>query len=66
MTCEICGLGMRDGVTLHRQNEKGVKGVWRCFRCNVKLVDPVVLRITQALNGPRVGRQRRIGNVRLT
>jgi len=30
MKCEICGKGMAEGKTLHRVNEKGVKGVWRC------------------------------------
>jgi hypothetical protein len=31
MRCEICQRNVPDdGVTLHRVNEKGVKGIWRC------------------------------------
>ena len=28
--CEICGFGPADGVTVHRTNEYGVEGIWRC------------------------------------
>jgi hypothetical protein len=31
MECEICKRTVtQDSVTLHRINEKGVKGIWRC------------------------------------
>lgn len=33
MKCEICNRGMESGVTLHRVNEKGVTGIWRCPMC---------------------------------
>lgn len=33
MHCEVCHKGMKEGVTLHRVNAKGVKGIWRCPRC---------------------------------
>lgn len=39
MKCEICGKGMREGVTLIRQNPKGEFGVWRCEFCNKKFTD---------------------------
>lgn len=29
--CSYCnGKGMKEGANLHRQNEKSVKGIWRC------------------------------------
>lgn len=31
MECEICKRNVpKDGVTLHRVNPTGVKGIWRC------------------------------------
>lgn len=30
MNCEICKRDISDGVSLHRVNEFGVKGVFRC------------------------------------
>lgn len=31
MYCTICNKGLPDGVTIHRNNEKGVKAIWRCW-----------------------------------
>lgn len=34
MECEICKRNpIDDGVVLHRVNEKGVNGIWRCDTC---------------------------------
>lgn len=49
MKCEICKRGIKDGVSLHRQNEKGVTGVWRCDDCNTKPVDPEIELIVRAI-----------------
>lgn len=49
MRCEICRRGIEQGVSLHRQNPKGEKGVWRCADCNFKQVDPGVKLILDAL-----------------
>lgn len=51
MRCEICGKGPEQGVTLIRQNEKGVKGVWRCRECNFKPLDPDEERLLKILEG---------------
>jgi hypothetical protein len=51
MRCEKCGIGLSSGANFHRQNEKGVPGVWRCGGCNTKPVPAIVLRIFRAL-GP--------------
>jgi hypothetical protein len=53
MRCEICGRGPKDGVTLHRQNAKGVDGIWRCDDHNTMPVDPWVARLRTIL-GPGV------------
>lgn len=50
MKCEICGRGIPEGASLHRQNEKGVKGIWRCERCNILPIDPEIKIIMDALN----------------
>lgn len=56
MHCEICKRDpVHHGVSLHRQNEKGVKGVWRCDDCNMKPVDRVVQMIADALDPQRKG-----------
>lgn len=34
MKCVDCGYGLADGRSLHRQNEKGVPGIWKCEQCN--------------------------------
>lgn len=52
MTCEICGRGMKEHVNLYRQNEKGVKGVWRCDDHNTLPISPEVQQIVEALNPP--------------
>lgn len=50
MHCEICKRGVRDGIGLVRQNEKGVKGIWRCDACNGRSIDLGVRLIIDALN----------------
>lgn len=41
MRCYVCGLGPpEDPVTLYRQNEKGVKGIWACAEHNTRSIDP--------------------------
>lgn len=30
MKCEVCGRGMKHGVTLLRRNPKGEMPIWRC------------------------------------
>lgn len=56
MKCEICKRGMESGVNLHRQNEKGVKGVWRCDDCNLLPLDPKIQDICKILNPKAVKR----------
>lgn len=29
-TCEVCGKGPAQGVSVFRANAKGVPGIWRC------------------------------------
>jgi hypothetical protein len=41
--CEVCERSFTDGITLIRQNEKGVPGIWRCEAHNTKR-DPVLDR----------------------
>jgi len=50
MKCKDCGKGMADGVTLIRQNEKGVAPIWCCKECNKKSVDPLVQEIIDVLD----------------
>jgi hypothetical protein len=41
MKCHICGLGPpQDPITLYRQNEKGVPGVWACAEHNTREIPP--------------------------
>lgn len=49
MKCEICGRGMREGVTLIRQNEKGVIGLWRCRLHNNVPIDPITDELTKII-----------------
>lgn len=48
-----------EGISLFRQNEKGVKGIWRCAVHNIAPVDPEVADIVIAIerNDPKPGRQ---------
>lgn len=53
MQCEICGRGpdpSKGGVTIHRQNKKGVKGIWRCLEHNTLPVSKEAIQIIEALN----------------
>lgn len=49
MFCEICKRKPLDGVSLFRQNKKGEVGIWRCYDCNTKPIDTIVLETVQAL-----------------
>ena len=49
MKCEICGKGVLDGVTLYRQNELGVKGIWRCTEHNQQPVDKEVQELVDII-----------------
>jgi len=49
MKCEICGKGVKDGANLHRQNEKGIKGIWRCEEHNTLPIDPEIQVIIDCL-----------------
>lgn len=49
MKCEICHLSIEEGVTLHRQNELGVDGVWRCSTHNQKPIDPEIKDIVEII-----------------
>lgn len=33
MKCEICQKNVFEAQSLHRVNEFGVKGIWRCEKC---------------------------------
>jgi len=40
MKCHICGLGPpQDPITLYRQNEKGVIGIWACATHNQRPIN---------------------------
>lgn len=30
--CRVCGVGLRDGAALWRENEKGQPGIWSCAK----------------------------------
>lgn len=50
MECEVCGKSPpKDNVTLIRQNEKGVKGIWRCREHNTKSIDSEEDRLLRIL-----------------
>ncbi len=49
MTCEVCGDGPKQGITLYRQNEKGVPGIWRCIIHTQQPVDPIVGNIVTVI-----------------
>lgn len=55
MKCDKCNQGMVEGKTLHRQNEKGVTGIWRCEECmtpaELSALDPVTKRLTDIISG---------------
>lgn len=56
MKCEICGKGPVEGVSVFRQNELGVVGIWRCTECRKTRVDnapidPEVQQITNIIGG---------------
>lgn len=53
MNCEKCGKGMKDGVTLYRQNPKGETGVWRCSACNRTPVDPETAELIVVIEGKK-------------
>lgn len=52
--CEICGRGPapeHGGVSVVRQNTKGVTGIWRCLAHNEVVMDAGVKRIVDVLEG---------------
>ncbi len=49
MKCEICKLGPEDGVTIHRQNNFGEKGIWRCEDHNEKIVESDIQELVNVL-----------------
>jgi hypothetical protein len=54
--CEICGKGPapeHGGVTVFRQNETGVAGIWRCREHRKAAVDPEVEDITSIIDKSR-------------
>lgn len=50
MKCEICGKGMESMVNFHRQNETGVKGIWRCDEHNTLPISEEVQQLIDILN----------------
>lgn len=54
--CELCHRTINQVRSLHRQNEKGVKPIWRCDHCNTKPVDPGVNKVMDAL-APRLKKE---------
>ncbi len=55
MKCEICNkTPIKDGIHLHRVNETGIIGVWRCSNCMTKEqkkeIDPIVQDIINIIS----------------
>jgi hypothetical protein len=42
MKCHVCNRGVPEGVTLFRQNEFGVTGIWACREHNRQVIRPDV------------------------
>lgn len=57
MKCHVCGLGPANGVTVYRQNETGVPGVWACLIHSECQVAPDVAEIVTIIE--RDNRDRR-------
>lgn len=57
MKCEVCGKGMAEGVSLFRQNELGVTGIWRCREHNEKPPEPEVDDIVRIIEGDNACRK---------
>lgn len=54
MQCHICGKGPapeHGGVTVYRQNEKGVPGIWACEQHRKAPVDPETQDIVDIIEG---------------
>lgn len=49
MKCMVCGMGPQQGVTLLRQNEKGVTGIWACQQHSRAKDDPELQRLIAAI-----------------
>lgn len=49
INCEVCGQGPQQGITVYRQNEKGIKGQWRCAEHSKVIPDPVVEEVVKAI-----------------
>lgn len=51
MICEVCARSVLDGITLHRQNRKGFKGIWRCDEHNRKKVPAETQKLLDLISG---------------
>ena len=52
MKCITCGKGLEDGISLYRQNEFGIDGIWACLehdKTKVKQNDPDTVEITEII-----------------
>lgn len=52
MKCETCGRSLKDGIILYRQNDFGVKAIWKCTEHNQKEINPGVKNICEIINSP--------------
>lgn len=61
MKCEICNKGPMDGVSIHRVNEYGVAGIWRCEQHltpeQAARLDPETIRIVKIIENHQKGQQ---------
>jgi len=47
--CHVCGEGPQDGITVYRQNEKGMPAIWACVLHRKAPVDPGTQEIVDIL-----------------
>lgn len=47
--CHVCGLGPAVGVTVYRQNETGIPGVWACRAHSTVPLDPETQDLIDAI-----------------
>lgn len=53
MKCVCCGLGMKEGVALFRQNEKGVPAIWKCARHALDVPKDLLELVNVIQGGPK-------------
>lgn len=53
MKCVCCGLGMKEGVALFRQNEKGVPAIWKCARHALDVPKDLLELVSVIQGGPK-------------